>query len=222
MLALIGAGVDMARSYLSETRLQQACDAGVLATRKRLESSSTNQTTTIPKAAETTGKAFFRSNFRDGDYGAQSTAFTMKLATDREVSGVATAKVPTTIMYLFGKAAIPIEVNCSAQIGSQSNNIDIMLVLDTTGSMKKGTRSDSTMKISTLRKVVKAFHRQIEADKQPGMRIRYGFVPYSTNVNVAFLLKDDWVSKTGIYQSRSKVERTSGATTSRRWTTIRR
>ena len=32
ILAMVGSGIDMGRSYLSETRLQQACDAGVLAT----------------------------------------------------------------------------------------------------------------------------------------------------------------------------------------------
>ncbi len=38
LLALVGGGIDMGRSYLSQTRLQQACDAGVLAARKKLGS----------------------------------------------------------------------------------------------------------------------------------------------------------------------------------------
>lgn len=33
MMAMVGGGVDMGRSYLSQSRLQQACDAGVLAAR---------------------------------------------------------------------------------------------------------------------------------------------------------------------------------------------
>ena len=35
ILAMVGGGVDMGRSYLAESRLQQACDAGVLAARKK-------------------------------------------------------------------------------------------------------------------------------------------------------------------------------------------
>ena len=212
LLALVGAGIDMARSYLSETRLQQACDAGVLATRKQLESSTTNVITTIPKAATTTGNSFFRSNFRDGDYSAKSTAFAMTMNADREVSGKASAQVPTTIMHLFGKETIPINVTCTAQIGTQANNVDIMMVLDTTSSMEDSTASESISKIASLRKVVKAFHKQMEADKHAGTRIRYGFVPYSVNVNVGFLLKDEWVANRAIYQSREKKYLTSGST----------
>ena len=33
ILAMIGGGIDMGRGYLSQSRLQQACDAGVLAGR---------------------------------------------------------------------------------------------------------------------------------------------------------------------------------------------
>ena len=38
LLAMVGGGIDMGRSYLSQSRLQQACDAGVLAARKKLGS----------------------------------------------------------------------------------------------------------------------------------------------------------------------------------------
>ena len=38
LLGIIGGGVDMSRAYLAQSRLQQACDAGVLAARKRLGS----------------------------------------------------------------------------------------------------------------------------------------------------------------------------------------
>lgn len=36
MLALVGSSIDMGRAYLVESRLQQACDAGVLGARKEL------------------------------------------------------------------------------------------------------------------------------------------------------------------------------------------
>ena len=38
LLAMVGGAVDIGRSYVTETRLQQACDAGVLAARKQLGS----------------------------------------------------------------------------------------------------------------------------------------------------------------------------------------
>ena len=36
ILGLIGGGFDIGRGYLSQSRLQQACDSGVLAARKRI------------------------------------------------------------------------------------------------------------------------------------------------------------------------------------------
>lgn len=36
LLALVGSSIDMGRAYLVESRLQQACDAGVLGARKEL------------------------------------------------------------------------------------------------------------------------------------------------------------------------------------------
>ena len=36
LLAMVGGGIDMGRSYLTEARLQKACDSGVLAARKKL------------------------------------------------------------------------------------------------------------------------------------------------------------------------------------------
>jgi hypothetical protein len=42
----------------------------------------------------------------------------------------------------------------------------------------------------------------LQGSAQAGTRIRYGFVPYSTNVNVGGLLADDWVVQDWKYQSR--------------------
>ena len=54
LLALVGGGVDLGRSYLSEARLQQACDAGVLAARKELGSSNVPDGV-LPAAVDTIG-----------------------------------------------------------------------------------------------------------------------------------------------------------------------
>jgi hypothetical protein len=59
--------------------------------------------------------------------------------------------------------------------------------------------------------VVKDFHGQLEGSKSPGTRVRYGFVPYSTNVNVGLLLRPDWMVDEWTYQGR--VLHDTGATT---------
>ncbi len=199
MLALLGGGIDMGRSYLSQSRLQQACDSGVLAARKKLGSAVVS-TGDIPADVADTGNRFFNMNFQDGAYGTTDRSFQMTLEQDYSISGEASVKVPTTIMTLFGYSDVQIPVKCQAKLNF--SNTDIMFVLDTTGSMAETNPDDNVPKIDALKQVVRDFHAQIEGSKGPGTRVRYGFVPYSTNVNVGALLKDDWVVNNWTYQSR--------------------
>ena len=199
LLALLGGGIDMGRSYLSQSRLQQACDAGVLAARKKLGSAVVTSGV-IPNEVAATGNRFFNLNFQDGAYGTTGRSFAMTLESDYSISGEAHVIVPTTIMTLFGFSEMPIPVKCQAKLNFA--NTDIMFVLDTTGSMAETNAGDNVPKIDALKQVVRDFHAQIEGSKGPGTRVRYGFVPYSTNVNVGALLKDDWVVNNWTYQSR--------------------
>lgn len=199
LLVLIGSGIDMGRGYLAQSRLQQACDAGTLAARKRLGTSALVGGA-IPATVADTGQRFFNINFRDGAYGSENRDFDMVLEEDFAISGTATADVPTTVMGAFGHDQIGISANCSAQINMP--NTDIMMVLDTTGSMLLTNSGDTQNRITALRSTVKSFHAQMEASRAAGTRIRYGFVPYSTNVNVGHLLEDDWMVDEWHYNTR--------------------
>src|SRR6187455_1126623 len=81
LLGLIGGGVDMSRGYLSQSRLQQACDAGVLAARKRLGTEAAI-TGSIPDEAAVIGQRFFNLNFGEGAYGTEDRTFEMVLESD--------------------------------------------------------------------------------------------------------------------------------------------
>lgn len=203
LLALVGGGVDMGRSYLSQARLQQACDAGVLAARKKLGTGA-GVNGTLPAEADAIGKRFFNLNFRNGAYGSRDRTFAMSVANDNSISGAASVDVPTTIMTLFGYDQVPIEVQCQSRLNF--SNTDVMFVLDTTGSMAWTNPGDTEPRINVLRSVVKSFHADLEKSKGPGIRIRYGFLPYSTNVNVGYLLKSDWVVDKWDYHGRISKE----------------
>lgn len=190
LLALIGSGIDMGRGYLAETRLQQACDDGVLAARKRL-GTEIAVNGNIPSVVSDTGQRFFNINFRQNAYGSENRQFQMVLEDNFSISGTASADVPTTIMNIFGHRFLSVSVSCQAQLNMP--NTDVMMVLDTTGSMLRTNDGDSETRIEALRSTVKSFHAQLEGNKSPGTTIRYGFVPYSTNVNVGHLLQDDWL-----------------------------
>ena len=215
ILAMVGGGIDMGRSYLSQSRLQQACDAGVLAARKRL-GSQVAVTGEISDEVAEMGQRFFNINFRTGAYGTEDRDFVMTLEDDFAISGAASVKVPTTIMRIFGFDEVPVEVVCEAQLNFA--NTDVMMVLDVTGSMEQINPGDSLSRIETMKETIATFHAQLAAAAQSGSRIRYGFVPYSTNVNVGHLLLDEWVTDTWDYQSREKIADLSSPT-SRTYTT---
>ena len=199
LLAMVGGGVDMGRSYLAQSRLQQACDAGVLAARKKLGSDLV-VSGDLPAPVDEVGQRFFNVNFGDGAYGTRNRAFDLILESDNSISGRASVDVPTTIMNLFGYSNMALAVDCQAKLNF--SNTDIMFVLDTTASMQETNPGDSAPRIDVLRDTVKSFHAEIEASKAAGTRIRYGFLPYASNVNVGGLLKSDWVVDNWTYQSR--------------------
>jgi hypothetical protein len=118
-------------------------------------------------------------------------------------------------MKLFGYTSLPLTVSCDASLNFV--NTDIVLVLDTTGSMLCATNESScsnkteksTSKIKALRDAVLALYdelrpiqTQLEAN---GLRLRFGIVPYSSSVNVGKLIyaKDpNYLVNSWQYQSR--------------------
>lgn len=205
LLTIIGGGVDMGRTYLSQMRLQQACDSGVLAARKKLGSGAPSS---LPADTKTIGDRFFNLNFSDGAFGTTNRSFTMTLMSDLAIDGKASVDVPTTIMQVFGYKKVPVSVVCTARLNFA--NTDVMMVLDTTGSMAETNPGDPAPKIDILRQTVKSFYTQLEASKSGSTRIRYGFLPYSTNVNVGGILQSQWMVSEWTYPTRQTAPIGSG------------
>ena len=200
LVGLIGAGVDVSRTYLVKSRLQQACDAGVLAGRKFMT------TNALSTAASTQAENYFANNFPTGAFGSKSISFTPTANSSGAVTATAKASVPATVMTAFGNGDIPLSVTCSADL--EIANVDAMFVLDTTGSMRcdpDGTDcdSDSTSKIAGLRSAVVTFYDQLASVASAGSTIRYGFVPYSMGVNVGGSLPANYLVDSWTYQSRA-------------------
>ena len=203
--ALSGSAVDTARMYVVRVRLQQACDAGVLAGRKFLASSNS---TTLDANAATQAQTFFANNFRTGWMGTTTVSFTPTKTPDNQVAGTATATVPMAIMTIFGVAPQAIPVTCQARYDVADT--DVMFVLDTTGSMActpsdpdscgqatvSYTRPDGTTgyevqeksgsRISALRSAVLTFYDTVASTADPSTHFRYGFVPYTSTVNAGY------------------------------------
>ena len=199
MMGMIGGGLDIARAHFAKSRLSQACDAAALAGRRAM--SNENIETAKPEAMK-----FFNFNFPQGFMGTQPFTPVITHPDTGMVKVTASTTVPTTIMRMFDFTEIPINVDCDAT--QNFDNIDIVLVLDVTGSM------DSTLsgekKIVSLRKAVMALYDELASAQTElaaqGLRLRYGIVPYSTTVNVGRLItavNANYMANKWDYQSRT-------------------
>ena len=130
IMALSGSAVDTARQYVVKVRLQQACDAGVLAGRKLMLPTNVS---TLDTNAVTQATNFFNSNFGPGFMGSTAATFVPQKTVDNQVSATASATVPMAVMRMFGIQPQTISVTCQARFDVADT--DIVFVLDTTGSM---------------------------------------------------------------------------------------
>ena len=220
LAGLVGGGIDLSRMYIVKTRLQHACDAGALAGRRAMGAGSWSYNN---YAARQTADQFFKANIDAAPYGASGlrAAFT---ETNGKVSGTASAAVPMTLMQLFDEDTSTLDVTCDAEL--HFPNTDVMFVLDNTGSMaQKATPSDPQNKIDGLKTAVKCFYeaiakvdttascaKPVSGTVDPNVQIRFGFVPYSTNVNVGRVLPSGFFANKWKYDTREVVNQPLGIT----------
>lgn len=179
MIGVVGGAIDASRLYLVRSRLQAACDSAVLAGRKAM----TGVTYTAGGQESLRANAMFDFNFQDSDFQTTGTEFTAVADANGKLDATAETTVPLTLMKIFGFTNNAISVACSADI--QIPNIDIVFVLDVTGSMSFDLNGERRM--DALHRAAKNFYTtlndQMALNGQNAGRIRYGFVPFSQAVN---------------------------------------
>lgn len=243
LLFIAGSAVDTARLYMVKTRLQQACDAGALAGRRFMVSTSA---TTLDSAAVTQANAFFANNFKVGLFGTKAVGFTPTKTSENQVAATATATVPMTMTGMMGFGDQALTVTCEARYDVADT--DIMFVLDTTGSMAC-TTADGTAgcsqsvynyvrpapdgttgyavteksgsKIAGLRQAVINFYTTLAAAVDPATHLRYGFVTYSSTVNAGKAIRDlspSYIVDSWTYDSRVSYDLNVGNASSATYT----
>ncbi len=202
LAGLAGSAVDMSRSYMVKSRLQQACDAGALAARKSMPAK------VLDSASATQGQNFFRINFGTNPYGTTGVTFTPTANAEGQVHGVATATLPMTIMKMFGNEQIALEVTCDAKL--EVGYADVVMVLDITGSMdwcvdgNPSCAGGAGSRIEGIRAALLDFVATINGSTTAPAsdKVRIGIVPYSSTVNVGGSLPPAQLVSNWTYQSR--------------------
>mgnify|MGYP003575859678 CR=1 FL=1 len=190
VVGIVGSAVDIGRAYMTQLRLQQACDAGVLAGRRAMGPG------TYGTDEEAEADKMFNFNFPAGRYGATDISFASEANGTTDVDGTASATLPTALMYIFGKSQFDLSASCTAKL--EISNVDVVLVLDVTGSMA-GTP------LAGLKTAAKNFFTTLTSADVGDGRIRFGVVPYSSTVNVGKILRtadSSWLSTTVTLPSR--------------------
>ena len=220
VIGLVGGGVDMSRLYLAQTRLQAACDAGSLMGRKVMAGGAWADSS---YKARTQAVQAFDANFEPGGFGTGAVSKTFT-ESGGKVTGTASVEVPMTLMKVFGQEDRTINVQCSSEM--RIPNSDVMFVLDTTGSMDSAANGQSVSstnlaKITELKRATKCFYETLTQKNIDDVtaaqcgetadpvetasntsQIRFGFVPYSIDVNVGRLLPLNFMADTWSYQTR--------------------
>ncbi len=193
VVAAVAGAADVSRTYMAQARLQQSVDAATLAGRKIL--SDTNIAN--GSIAEVEVQQFLSADFPTGVFGTSGMTKQLSLAADGNFCVTASVDVPTILMgtattvKTSSGRVLPITAkSCARRSGS---NIDVVLVLDVTGSM--ASYAGSTTRIQGLKQATLDFLATLDTTRTQlaaeGLRVRVGIVPYNATVNIGRLLNAD-------------------------------
>ena len=162
LLGAVGAAVDYTRIAQVRTKLGDALDAGVLALG--------SQTTMVDAKAKATVTSWMDAHM-DG------VPFTLTSLTQSNgrITGMASADVEMTLARVMGVNEVTVDV--TSQVLKTLGKIELVLVLDNTGSMK-GT------KISTLKTAAASLVDSLSTSSTSPDNFRVALVPFSQTVNV--------------------------------------
>jgi Flp pilus assembly protein TadG len=176
LLGFTALGIEAGRWYLVRAELAKGVDAAALAGTKNISNPYVN--------AKTLAEEFGRENFQSGYLGTPGSGtgeaqFNAQMLQSNRVSVTGNVHAKAILAKLFGIDTIPI----SAMSVAEKKDVEIMMILDRTGSMA-GT------KFADLQKAAKGFLDYYE-DTQD--RDRMGLISYNYNVTVNFPMGNNFV-----------------------------
>jgi Flp pilus assembly protein TadG len=167
IVAGVGSAVDASRAYIVRNRLSNALDAAGLAAGSVASSANVQQV----------AQKYFDINFPATYMGVESTNLTATLNADRTLVTLdASTTVPSSIMQVFGFSGIDLTVH--SEITRESRGMELVLVMDNTGSM------NDNGKLTTMKQAATDLINILYGDKDEMDNFWVGLVPYSQTVNI--------------------------------------
>lgn len=128
LVGIGGAGYDLGKQQLVRQKLQQAADAAALAGAGR-------EYGTADAARADTANAFYALNYPSSYLDIGRPLPTINVIPDVNVLVQAQANVPTSFVHTFNVNTLPSKGRSLAQIATSQNKLDVILVMDNSGSM---------------------------------------------------------------------------------------
>lgn len=176
-----GTGVDLARAFIVQQRLSHALDAAALAVGHSLEKSEPE--------LKALAQSYFDANYPTPRLGVPGA---LTIAVNGDVVTIsASAQVDTAIMRIAGYQTL--DVNASSQVTRKLTGLEVVMVLDNTGSMS------SNGKINALKTAAKDLVNILFGEETNPQYLKIGLVPFSAAVNIGTgYLNSGWIDKNGI------------------------
>ncbi|HML91302.1 pilus assembly protein [Methyloceanibacter sp.] len=179
IILIVGVAVDYGRAVTVRSAMSDAADAAALAI-----GSWTNLTET---ELEKKAQQFYQANYASSLSSDITSDFKVNFAGD-DIVVTATASVPTTFLRLANLNSL--DIGTTNTITTRQRNIELALVLDTTGSMAQSG------KMSALKAAAKAMVDDLFGKQSISDTLDVAVVPFAAAVNVGAGMKDaSWMDK---------------------------
>ncbi len=166
----VGLSVDIGQTYLVRERLSHALDAAALA-------AAAMPTENVQEIEERVNE------FLDMNYPSDKIGFQTRIHVDNDLDTLyveAWAELNPTFMKVIGKDTI--EVRAVAEVTKEVKALEVVLVMDVTGSMT--TKKNGKTRMKSLQEAANLF---LDTMFKPGLdlnKLKIGLVPFSASVNV--------------------------------------
>jgi Flp pilus assembly protein TadG len=203
LIGFAGIGIDAGRAYMASSRLQSGVDAAVLAAVRTEQIYPGSGSTPGPRTTATV-ESYLYANMPDRFMGANQAPPVVRVERVGEevtVKVEVAARVPTSLMRVFGFESLPISAEAVGVAGrTLPRSVEAMMVLDVTGSMQ-GNGGMVALKSS-----VAEFLDIIYGNSQTRTNFALGMLPYNVVVNVGRLLPSDRVQTIDGFTNRPETD----------------
>ncbi len=170
IVSSVGVSVDLGQSFLVHERLSRSLDAAALA--------AASYPSEDPQEIEERVNQFIEANYPPDKVG-----FTTDVTVENHADTLyvnAYARLNTTFSRVVGKEYI--DVYAEAEVTKEVKSIEVVLVMDVTGSMN--TKTGGKTRIQSLKDASNLFLDTMFDRVKDKKRIKIGLVPFSASVNV--------------------------------------